>query len=84
MVMVGAPVAGAVVAHTAFWILLVIGLISRRLMGIWVAVFVLLWGIGDIVLPRVASWAGPLVTSWVAILGIALAFIISKGDDRLT
>ena len=79
-----APVIGAMVAHAAFWVLLIIGSASGTLKNLWAAVFVLLWGTGYIVLPRIAWWTGPLVTSWVAILDIALVFIVFKGDVRLT
>jgi len=82
--MIDSPFVGAVVAHTAFWVLLAIGFISKTLTKLWAAVFVLLWGTGYILVPRLAFWTGPLVTSWVAILDIALVFIVFKGDVRLT
>jgi hypothetical protein len=84
MDLISAPFIGALVAHTAFWVLLVIGFISKTLTTLGTAVFVLLWGIGYIVLPRLAFWTAPLVTSWVAILDITLVFIVFKGDVRLT
>jgi len=84
MGLLSSPFIGALVAHAAFWVLLAIGFISTRLKKLGAAVFVLLWGTGYIVLPRLAFWTGPLVTAWVAILDIALVFIVFKGDVRLT
>ena len=73
----------AVVAQLAFWVLLVVGLLYGQLNKITASIFVGLWLVGSIGLPRVAWWASSLVTSWIAILDIVLVFMVFKGDVRL-
>jgi hypothetical protein len=34
--------------------------------------------------PRIAWWTGSMLSSYVAILAIALVFIVFKGDVRIT
>jgi hypothetical protein len=82
--MIGSPAVGALVAQLAFWILVIFGTINGTLSKIAAAVFLLLWVAGYLVLPRVASWSGPMVTPWVAVLDIVLVFLVAKGDIRFT
>ncbi len=82
--MIGSSVVGAVVAQLAFWVLLVLGIVYGALKKRGAGIFVLLWVAGYVGLPRIAWWTGPFVTSWVAILDIALVFIVFKGDVKLT
>jgi len=74
----------ALVAQIAFWVLLVLA-VSRRALGTHAAAaFVALWMAGYLILPRIAWWTGSLVPSWIALLDIALVFIVFEGDVRLT
>jgi hypothetical protein len=73
-----------VVAQLAFWVLLVLGIVNGVLTKLRAAIFLCLWLSGYIGLPWIAWWTGPFVTSWVAVLDIALVFIVFKGDVRLT
>jgi hypothetical protein len=78
---VGAVGAGYWIAHTGFWILVVLAaaeLGMRRTGG-----FVLLWVIGYVG----SGWlpqGGTVLMSYVALLDIALVLMIFKGDIRLT
>ena len=81
--MSSASVAGYV-AHVAFWAVLAVGGIFGELSGRAVVIFVLLWFGGVFGLPRLSDTAGLLVTSYVAVLDIALVFIVFKGDVRLS
>jgi len=78
-----ASVAGYV-AHVAFWAVLAVGAIFGELSRRAVVIFVLLWFAGVFGLPRLSATAGLLVTSSVAVLDIALVFIVFKGDVRLS
>ena len=78
-----ASVAGYV-AHVAFWAVLAVGAIFGELSRRAVVIFVLLWFAGVFGLPRLSATAGLLVTSYVAVLDIALVFIVFKGDVRLS
>jgi hypothetical protein len=49
----------------------------------WATIFVGLWLVGYLGLPRLAWWTSPLVTPCVAILDIVLVFMVFKGDVRL-
>lgn len=77
----GAAGAGYWIAHTAFWILVVIA--AAELGARRAAAFVLLWAIGY----AGSSWmpqGGSVLMSYVALLDIALVLMIFKGDVRLT
>ena len=79
--MAGSPVVGAWVAQLAFWVLLVIGRYELGLKRI--AIFFGLWLAGFVG----RSWVplGPgLFTPYVAILDIALVFLVFHGDVKLT
>lgn len=77
-----ATVAGWI-AHIVFWTLLIIGAWSEDLGPKSLAVFALLWLAGMFGLPHVSFGAG-LSTPLIAVLDIALVFLIFKGDIRLT
>jgi hypothetical protein len=75
----GSPYIAGLIAHAAFWALLAVGwteLGPRR-----AAVFVALWIAGRVASPYVAS--GLLFTPYVAVLDIALVFIVYYGEARL-
>ena len=74
---------GAVIAHAAFWILLAAGWWSQELRVRGVTLFVLLWTGGWFGL-RFIPFGPQVFFSWVAVLDVALVFIIFKGDVRLT
>ena len=77
--MIGSPVVAWWIAHAAFWVLLVLALRDGR----WRTIGVIggLWGIGYI-----ASRQVPALTlffmPYVAMLDIALVFIVLKRDIR--
>ena len=76
-------------AQVIFWALLLLGVLwgdlgAKRAVG-----FVVLWFAGDYVLPLlplagVSGLAGALFSPYVAVLDIVLAFVVLKGDVRLT
>jgi hypothetical protein len=82
--MIGSPLVGAWVAQAAFWFLSSLGIVRRALDAAWAAIFAVFWLTGYIGLPRIAWWAGPLVVFYVATLEIALVFVVSKRDVRLS
>ena len=71
------------IAHLAFWILLVWGRAIEELGTRGVAIFLSLWLAGFIGLPFV-PYAEGLFASYVAVLDVALVFIVVKGDIKLT
>jgi len=81
--MVGLPFIGVIVAQVAFWILLALGTVNGSLTRVTAAIFVTLWFAGDLILPRIAWWTGAFFTPWVAILDIALVFVVNNGDVKL-
>ena len=77
----GSPAAAAWVAHLAFWVLIVVGWSEigvRR-----VAIFLGLWMAGFVGRSYVPLGAG-LFSPYLAVLDIALVFLVFKGDVRLT
>ena len=78
--MVGSAVIASWIAHGAFWILLALG--TTELRRRTAAVFVALWLIGYVAFGRLG--VGGFFVSYVAVLDIALVFIVYKGDVRLT
>ena len=72
----------ALIAHIVFWVLLVYGWAWGELGLRGGAMFLLLWAAGMFALQWV-PYAG-LFPSYIAILDIALVFLIFKGDVRLT
>jgi len=81
----GSVAVGAYIAYWAFWVLLVYGFAVGELSVKRVALFLMLWVVGRIALAYI-PWepAHALFSSYVAILDIALVFVIFKGDVRLT
>jgi len=78
----GSPAAGALIAHAAFWALLVYGFFAGELSPRSGACFIVLW--------LAARFAGAYRPFWlpfsscVAMLDIALVFVVVKGDVRLS
>ena len=74
--MVGSPLVASLVAHGAFWILLVLGLVSGEL-GLRGAGLALAAWIGGWL------WLPSFFVPWLAVLDIGLALAVLKGDVRL-
>jgi hypothetical protein len=79
--MIGPTAVGGFVA--GFLILLLIGWWRDELGRAGIAVFFCLW-LGGFVGLRYIPSIGSLFTSYVAVLDIALVFIVCKGDIRVT
>ena len=79
--MIGSPQVGWWIAHIAFWAL--IGLAARDSRWRTMAVFLMLWFAGYIVSGQVAA-LGLFFMPYVAVLDIALVFIVLRRDIRLT
>jgi hypothetical protein len=80
---VGSPALASWIAHVAFWLLLVYGWMWDEIDAKLAAVFLSLWVAGLFGLPLIFT-IGSFFSSFVAVLDIALVFIIFKGDLRLT
>ena len=70
------------IAHSAFWGLMLVGVVSGELGMKGCGVFVLLWLLGLFGLPYL-PFGDSLFPSYVALLDVALVFVIFKGDVRL-
>jgi hypothetical protein len=70
------------IALVGFWVLLVYGWAFDEIRARTIAVFIILWGLARFGLPYVD--AGGFFITCVAILDIALVFMIFKGDVPLT
>jgi hypothetical protein len=81
---IGAPLIGLWIAQCAFWVLLALGISREALRGKGVGLFVVPRVVGCVGVPRIAWWTGSMLASYVAILDIALVFIVFKGDVRIT
>ena len=79
----GSAIVAGWIAQIVFWTVLIIGAWSEDLGPKSLAVFVVLWLAGMFGLPHVSFGAG-LSTPFVAVLDIALVFLVFKGDIRLT
>ena len=77
----GAPVIGAFIAWWGFWALLVVGWMAGELDARRTALFIGLWVAGRVVSGYFQY--GLLFTLYLAVLDIALAFLILKGDVKL-
>lgn len=75
----GAPLVAGWIAQVAFWTLLIVGAWSEELGPRMIATFLVLWGVSVFGLTYLSLPAG-LSTPFVAILAIALLFIVFKGD----
>jgi hypothetical protein len=71
------------IAHSAFWGLMLVGVVSGELGMKACGVFVLLWVLGLFGLPYL-PFGDSLFPSYVALLDVALVFVIFKGDVTLT
>lgn len=80
----GSPALAAWIAHVAFWVLLARGWMAGEL-GIRGAIIALsLWLTAYIGLPFLLPYGPGLFSSFVAVVDIALVFVIFKGDVRIT
>lgn len=79
--MIGSPLVGWWIAHVTFWVLLALAVRAAR----WrtVGVFLVLWVVGYIATDRIAA-LNLFFMSFVAVLDIALVFIVLRRDIRLT
>ena len=79
--MIGSPQIGWWIAHTAFWVLMVMAVRDRR----WrtVAIVMLLWIAGYVASSQVTA-VGLFFMPYVAALDVALVFIVLGRDIRLT
>jgi hypothetical protein len=82
--MVGAPAVAAWIAQFAFWVLLALGVFYGELSRRSIVTFVALWTVGYFGLPRLSADSGLFVPPYIAVLDIALVWIVFKGDLRLT
>lgn len=80
----GSISAAALIARFAFPILLVSGWVRGEIGPKGTIVFVALATAAFIAFPRMSSYGDGLVTSGLAVLDIALVFIVFKGDVRIT
>jgi len=80
--MAGSAAIGALIAHVAFWILVVHGFASQEIGPRGGVIALALWAIGYFALPRL-PYTPPFAT-YIAIIDIALVFLIFEGDVRLT
>jgi hypothetical protein len=81
--MIGVPAVAAFIGFWAFWTLLLLGFLRGELGPRATALFLGLWVAGFVGL-RYVPYVGSLFPAYVAMLDIALVFIIFKGDVRLT
>ncbi len=82
--MVGAPAVAAWIAQFAFWVLLALGVFYGELNRKSIVTFVVLWAAGYFGLPRLSAYGGLVVAPYIAVLDIALVWMVFKGDLRLT
>ena len=71
------------IAHVVFWMLLAYGWMWDEIGPRGAAVFLTLWAAGLFGLPLILGDAAPF-SSFVAVLDVALVFLIFKGDLRIT
>jgi hypothetical protein len=81
--MAGSPVVAAFIGFWGFWTLLLVGTVRGEVGVGRGALFLGLW-LGGFVGLRYLPYVGSLFPPYVAILDIALVFLIFKGDVRLT
>jgi hypothetical protein len=81
--MIGSPAVAAFIAFWGFWILLVVGAVRGEIRFKGITILLGLW-LGGFVGLRYVPDLGSLFTSYVAVLDIALVFVVFKGDVRLT
>ena len=72
------------IAQLAFWVLLSLGVFFGELSRRAVIVFLVLWVVGYVGLPRLSPDGGFAVMPYTAVLDIALVWLVFKGDVRLS
>jgi hypothetical protein len=70
------------IAHAAFWGLVLLGLVSDELGFRQAGIFVFVWLLGLVGLPHL-PYGDAVFPSYVAVLDVALVLMIFKGDVRL-
>ena len=80
--MVGSAGIAGLLAHVAFWVLLIVGFVSDELDRRLAVIFVLVWALGRFGLPHVPH-GDILFTSYIAVVDVVLVFVVFKGDVRL-
>lgn len=73
----------ALIAHGAFWVLLVYGWFWDEVGPRSATILLVLWLVGYFGLPFI-RYGDAMFSSFVAMLDVALVFMIFKGDVRLT
>ena len=79
----GSPAIAAFISHVAFWTLIIYGYAVGELRIKRLAVFIVAWLGGRFMLSYLPLGIA-MFSSFVAVLDIALVFVIFKGDVRLT
>ena len=79
----GSSAIGGTIAQLTFWILVAWGFFSGELRLRGVTIAIALWLAGTFGLPYL-TFGATLITTYLAVLDIALVFVIFKGDVRLT
>jgi hypothetical protein len=79
--MIGSPLVGWWIAHVTFWVLT--GLAARDHRWRTIGVFIVLWIAGYVASSQVAALS-LFFMSYVAVLDIALVFVVLKRDVRVT
>lgn len=79
----GSVSVAAWIAHVTFWVLLLYGWARQELELRGIVVFLFLWIAGLYGLPH-SPFGAALFSSFVAMLDIALVFLVFKRDVRLT
>ena len=79
----GSAAVAAWIAHVAFWGLLLYGWMWGEIGPKGVVLFLLLWIAALYGLPYLLIYGAAMFSSFVAVLDIALVFLIFKGDVRL-
>ena len=81
----GSEAVASFVAHITFWFLLAYGWRTRTLELAPASIVVALWIVGALGMPYLPYGpARAMFSSFVAVLDIALVFVIFKGDVHLT
>jgi hypothetical protein len=80
----GSPAVAAWIAHVAFWVLLARGWMSGELRIRGTIIALSLWLTAYIGLPFLLPHGPGLFPSFIAVVDIALVFVIFKGDVRMT
>ena len=80
----GSSLVASLIAEAAFWAILALGVAFGEIRTRGCVVFVSFWALGFFVLPHMSSDAAVFVTPYVAVIDIILAFVVIKGDVRLS